>query len=119
MTTDLPGTFSTFSISPRSFATSIDVRASAANLKNMSRRIRRRSDAKLRTSAREMVSELLELSAHAAAAYFIAEQVKTETQKGKSKQPNVQTIETRERERRVFDRSGNARTGRTPSILLT
>lgn len=59
------------------------------------------SDGRLRTSAREMVSDLLNYLNTRPKLYF-AEKVKTETQKGKSKSTTLRQVETRERERRFY-----------------
>jgi len=62
---------------------------------------RTEADGIMRTSAREMVSDLLDYL-HTRPELFYAEKVKVETQKGKSKSTVLQKIETRERERRFF-----------------
>lgn len=59
---------------------------------------RAEADGVLRTSAREMVSELLEYM-HTRPQLFYVEKVKVETQAGKSKKTTLQKIETREHER--------------------
>lgn len=59
------------------------------------------SDGQLRTSAREMVSDLLGYL-HTRPQLFYSERVKTETQKSGSKSTTLKNVETRERERRFF-----------------
>ncbi len=62
---------------------------------------RSESDAVLRRSAREMVSELLDYL-HTRPRLIFAEKVVTQTQKGKGKNSTLQKVETREHERRFF-----------------
>lgn len=59
------------------------------------------SDAKLRGSAREMVSETLGYLNTRPQLYF-SEKIKTETRKGKSKSATLKNVEVRERERRFY-----------------
>jgi hypothetical protein len=59
------------------------------------------SDASIRPSARDMVSELLDYL-HTRPQTLYTEKVKTQVQKGKSKNTKVQQIETREHERHFF-----------------
>lgn len=59
------------------------------------------ADAALRASARQMVSETLDYL-HTRPQLFYSEKVKTQAQKDKSKKTNIQTVETKERERRFF-----------------
>lgn len=61
----------------------------------------RAADERLRNSAKLMVSELLDYL-HTRPQTLYAERIKTQTQKGKSKDSKIQNIETRERERRFF-----------------
>lgn len=65
------------------------------------REYRRDSDGILRSSAREMVSELLDYL-HTRPVLVISEKVKTETQKGKSKREIIQKVETRTHERNFY-----------------
>ena len=59
------------------------------------------SDAVLRSSAREMVSEMLDYL-HTRPKLIFTEKVLTTTQKGKLKNTTLQQVETREHERRFF-----------------
>lgn len=59
------------------------------------------ADERLRNSAKTMVGELLDYL-HTRPQTLYTERVKTETQKGKSKNSKIQNVETRERERRFF-----------------
>lgn len=59
------------------------------------------ADGRLRTSAREMVSDLLNYLNTKPRLYF-AERIKTETAKGKSKSKTLKNVEVRERERRLY-----------------
>jgi len=59
------------------------------------------SDASVRPSARDMVSELLDYL-HTRPQTLYTEKVKVEAQKGNSKNKKIQQIETREHERRFF-----------------
>ncbi len=73
----------------------------SGNINEYIKTYQRASDARLRGSAREMVSELLSYLNTRPQLYF-AERIKTETQKGKSKSTKLRQIETRERERRFY-----------------
>jgi tetratricopeptide (TPR) repeat protein len=73
----------------------------SVNINEYIKTYQRASDARLRGSAREMVSELLSYLNTRPQLYF-AEKIKTETQKGKSKSTKLRQIETRERERRFY-----------------
>lgn len=73
----------------------------SGNLNDYIKEYQKASDAKLRNSAREMVSDLLGYL-QTRPQLFYAEKVKTETQKGKSKTAKLRNVETRERERRFF-----------------
>ncbi|MGB7209177.1 MAG: hypothetical protein WBD27_11000 [Pyrinomonadaceae bacterium] len=73
----------------------------SGNINEYIKTYQRASDARLRGSAREMVSELLSYLNTRPQLYF-AEKIKTETQKGKSKSTKLRQIETRERERRFY-----------------
>ena len=61
----------------------------------------RLADGRLRTSAREMVGDLLNYLNTKPQLYF-AEKVKVETRKGKSKSATLRQVETRERERHFY-----------------
>lgn len=69
------------------------------NLNEYVNTYRTNSDALLRGSAREMVTELLSYL-RTRPQLFIAERIKTETQRSGSKRTTLRSVETRERERR-------------------
>lgn len=69
----------------------------AANLPEYQKRYQQASDAKLRTSAREMVGELLNYL-NTKPQLFIVERITTETQR--TKRTTLKNVETRERERK-------------------
>ncbi len=73
----------------------------ATKLDDYVKEYRRDSDGVLRSSAREMVSELLDYL-HTRPVLTITEKVKTQTQKGKSKREVIQKIETRTHERNFY-----------------
>jgi tetratricopeptide (TPR) repeat protein len=73
----------------------------SGNINEYIKTYQKASDVRLRGSAREMVSELLNYLNTRPKLYF-AEKIKTETQKGKSKSTKLRQIETRERERRFY-----------------
>jgi hypothetical protein len=73
----------------------------AAKLDQYTKEYQAASDAAIRPSARDMVSELMDYL-HTRPQTIYTEKVKTEVQKGKSKNGKVQQIETREHERRFF-----------------
>jgi hypothetical protein len=59
------------------------------------------ADEKLRSSAKQMVSDLLNYL-HTRPQIYYSEKVKTQTQKSKSKKSTLQTVEIRDRDRRFF-----------------
>lgn len=73
----------------------------AAKLDQYAKDYQTTSDASVRPSARDMVSELLDYL-HTRPQTLYTEKVKVETQKGNSKNKKIQQIETREHERRFF-----------------
>lgn len=73
----------------------------SGNLNDYMKTYQAASDARLRPSGREMVSDLLGYL-HTRPQTTYLEKVKTETQKGKSKTATLRNIETREHERRFF-----------------
>jgi tetratricopeptide (TPR) repeat protein len=73
----------------------------AAKLDQYTKEYQAASDAAIRPSARDMVSELMDYL-HTRPQTIYTEKVKTVVQKGKSKNGKVQQIETREHERRFF-----------------
>ena len=73
----------------------------SAKLEQYVKTYQQAADEKLRGSARQMVSELLDYL-HTRPQVFYTEKVKTETQKSKSKKTTLQTTEIRDRERRFF-----------------
>lgn len=73
----------------------------SANLAEYIKLYQRTADGDLRSSAREMVSDLLGYL-HTKPQLFIEEKVKTQTQKSKSKTATLRNVEVRERERRFF-----------------
>lgn len=72
-----------------------------ANLPEYVKLYQRAADARLRTSAAEMVNELLSYL-HTKPQLIFAERVRTQTQKSKSKTATLSKTEVRERERRFF-----------------
>ena len=73
----------------------------AGNMPEYIKLYQQTADARLRSSAREMVNELLTYL-HTKPQLFFIERVKTETQKSKSKKTTLSNVETRERERRFY-----------------
>ncbi len=73
----------------------------SGNINEYIKTYQKAADSRLRGSAREMVSELLNYLNTRPQLYF-AEKIKTETRKGKSKSTTLRQIETRERERRFY-----------------
>jgi hypothetical protein len=73
----------------------------SARLNDYVKTYNRAADERLRNSAKAMVGELLDYL-HTRPQTLYTERVKTETQKGKSKNSKIQNVETRERERRFF-----------------
>lgn len=73
----------------------------AGNMPEYVKLYQQSADGQLRSSAREMVNDLLAYL-HTKPQLIFAERVKTQTQKGKSKKAALSTVETRERERRFF-----------------
>jgi hypothetical protein len=73
----------------------------SAKLNDYVKTYNRAADERLGNSAKLMVSELLDYL-HTRPQTLYTERVKTETQKGKSKNAKIQNVETRERERRFF-----------------
>lgn len=71
----------------------------SANLDEYYREYQKASDTTLRSTAREMVSELL-FYLKTRPQLVIEEKVKTETQRSRSSRTRIQTVETRTRERR-------------------
>lgn len=71
----------------------------SANLDEYFREYQKASDTTLRSTAREMVSELL-FYLKTRPQLVIEEKVKTETQRSRSSRTRIQTVETRTRERR-------------------
>lgn len=71
----------------------------SGNINEYIKTYQKAADGRLRTSAREMVSDLLNYLNTRPQLYF-AEKIKTETRKGKSKSTTLRQVETRERERR-------------------
>jgi tetratricopeptide (TPR) repeat protein len=72
-----------------------------AKLDDYTKEYQRNSDLKLRGSAREMVSELLDYL-HTRPQTLYSEKVKTQTQKSGSKKTTLQQVEVREHERRFY-----------------
>ena len=73
----------------------------SGNINEYVKTYQKTADARLRGSARDMVSDLLNYL-NTKPQLYVAEKVKTETQKGKSKTTTLRQVETRERERRFF-----------------
>jgi tetratricopeptide (TPR) repeat protein len=73
----------------------------SAKLDDYTKEYQRNSDLKLRGSAREMVSELLDYL-HTRPQTLYSEKVKTQTQKSGSKKTTLQQTEVREHERRFY-----------------
>ena len=73
----------------------------AGNMPEYIKLYQQTADARLRSSAREMVNELLTYL-HTKPQLFFIERVKTETQKSKSKKTTLSNVEARERERRFY-----------------
>lgn len=73
----------------------------SAKLENYAKDYQSASDTRLRGSAREMVSELLDYL-HTKPQTIYTERVNIETGKGKSKTTSLKKVEMRERERRFF-----------------
>jgi hypothetical protein len=101
VTTDLPGSLlDVLDFSPlvRDFYRRSSF---AANMPEYIKLYQKAADEQLRSSAREMVNDLLSYLHTKPQLYFV-ERIKTETQKGKSKNTSIKNVETRERERRFF-----------------
>ena len=73
----------------------------SANIDDYVKRYRTASDAQLRSTAREMVSDLLSYL-HTRPQIYYAEKISTEGPKAGSKKSTIRQTETRERERRFF-----------------
>ena len=73
----------------------------SANIGEYVKLYQRAADGQLRSSAREMVNELLNYL-HTRPHLTFTERIQTQTQKGKSKSATLKKVEIRERERRFF-----------------
>ncbi|MEP7213535.1 MAG: hypothetical protein ABI791_10685 [Acidobacteriota bacterium] len=73
----------------------------AGNMPEYVKNYQQVADAQLRSSAREMVNDLLSYL-HTKPQLVFAERVKTQTQRTRSKKAAISNVETRERERRFF-----------------
>ncbi len=73
----------------------------SGNINEYIKAYQKAADGRLRTSAREMVSDLLNYLNTKPRLYF-AERIKTETAKGTSKSTTLKNVEVRERERRLY-----------------
>ena len=73
----------------------------AGNMPEYIKLYQQTADARLRSTAREMVNELLTYL-HTKPQLFFIERVKTETQKSKSKKTTLSNVGARERERRFY-----------------
>jgi len=73
----------------------------AGNMPEYVKLYQQTADLRLRSSAAEMVNELLTYM-HTKPQLFFAEKVQTQTQKGKSKSVKLKNVETRDRERRFY-----------------
>lgn len=73
----------------------------SGNLNEYVKTYQKASDSQLRSSAREMVNDLLDYL-HTKPQLYYSEKFKTETQKGKSKTATLKNVEIRERERRFY-----------------
>ena len=101
VTTDLPGNLlDVLDFAPlvRDFYRRSSI---SGNLNDYVKAYQKAADARLRTSSREMVNDLLNYL-HTRPQLIFAEKIKTETRKSGTKSSTLRQTETRERERRFF-----------------